>query len=89
MAYTLPSRSQLARFRKRMEKAHDALDTASYCLLEALRVFDGDKIPTKFPHAMAWEDAHATEAAIGALTQLLATAETYADKAIKEAEPTR
>ena len=83
---TLPSLAQLTRFRKRCEKAHDALESASYFLLEALRVYDGDKIPTKFPHAMAWEDAHATEAAIDALKSLLAVAETYAASAIAEAK---
>jgi hypothetical protein len=86
---TLPSLAQLVRFRKRCEKAHEAFESASWYLLEALRVYDGDKIPTKYPHAMAWEDAHATEAAIDALKSLLAGAETYADKAIAEAKATR
>ena len=81
---TLPSLAQLTRFRKRCEKAHDALESASYFLLEAIRVYDGDKIPTKFDAAMAWESAHSTEAAIDALKSLLAVAEDYADKAIVE-----
>lgn len=80
-----PSLAQLVRFRKRIQKAHEELDSASYHLLEGLRVFDGDKIPTKFDSAMAWEDAHSTEAAIGALTALLSAAEDYADQAIKAA----
>lgn len=79
-----PSLAQLVRLRKRLEKAHDALDEASYFLLEALRIYDGDKIPTAFPHAMAWEHATSVEAAINCLTSLLASAEGYADEAIKE-----
>lgn len=85
MAYKRASTAQLVRFRKRAEKAHDALDSASYYLLEALRAFDGDTIPTKHPDAMAWEDAKAVEAAIDALTALLSAAETYADQALVEA----
>lgn len=84
---TLPSRAQLVRFRKRLEKAHEELESASSHILDALRVFDGDKIPTKFPHAMAWEDAHAVEAAIDCLKSLLAAAETYASKALTEPTP--
>jgi len=83
---TLPSLAQLARFRKRCEKAHEAFEAASWYLLQALRVYDGDKIPTQFPAAMAWEDAHAVEAAIDALKSLLAAAETYADEAITDAK---
>jgi hypothetical protein len=80
---SLPSLPQLVRFRKRASKAHDALEDASYYLLEALRAYDGDKIPTKHNEAMAWEDAHAVEAAIDALKSLLAVAGTYADNALK------
>lgn len=83
-----PSLAQLVRLRRRLEKAHDALDNASYYLLEAGRVYDGDKIPTKFPHAMAWEEARSVEAAIDCLTSLLASAEGYADAAIKETKGT-
>jgi hypothetical protein len=86
---TQPSLAQLVRFRKRCEKAFEALETASWNLLEALRVYDGDKIPTKFPAAMAWEDAHSVEAAIDCLKALLATGETEADNAIKAAREVR
>lgn len=81
----LPALAQLVRFRKRLSKAHDALDDASYFLLEALRVYEGDKIATKFPAAMAWEYAHSVEAAIDSLTTLLSIAETEADEALKAA----
>jgi hypothetical protein len=85
----LPSIAQLVCFRKRCEKAQEAFESASFSLLEALRAYDGDKIPTKFPAAMAWENAHSTEAAIDALKALLAGAESDADEAIKEAKAAR
>ena len=78
------TREQLVRFRRRVEKAHEALDNASWLLLEAQRSFDGDKIPVKHDEAMAWEAARSAEAAIDALTTLLASAEGYADDALKE-----
>ena len=83
---TLPSVGQLARFRKRAEKAHEALEAASFHLLEALRAYDGDKIPVKFDAAMAWENANAVEKAIDALTSLLSVAEAEADEALKAAK---
>lgn len=82
---TLPTRAQLVRFRKRVEKAHDALESASFHLLAALRVYDGDKIPVNFDCAMAWEDVTAAEAAIGVLTRTLAGAETDTEEALKVA----
>ena len=84
MSFKLPNRPQMKRFDLRLEKAHDALDNASYYLLEALRVYDGDKIPTTFPQAMAWEYANSVERAIDALTTLLSQAETEIADALKK-----
>lgn len=75
----LPSTAQLVRFGKRVERAMDHLENASYEMLEALRTFDGDKIPLRFHIASAWESAHSTEAAIPALKHLLSVVLTDLD----------
>lgn len=84
---------QLVRFRRRLEKSMDALENASWYALEALRVFDGDRLQIgKFPAAMAWETAHSAEAAIPALKALLAAALTDANdqlRALREAARTQ
>jgi hypothetical protein len=70
----LPSIAALVRFERRLNKAMDGLESASNWALDALRVFDGDKLPLKSKASSAWETAHAAEAAIPALKMLLAEA---------------
>jgi hypothetical protein len=79
-----PSIPQLVRFEKRISKAMDGLESASNWALDALRVFDGDKLPIRLDAAMAWETAHVAEAAIPALKALLASALTDVAAQIKE-----
>lgn len=78
----LPSIPQLVRFRKRLEKAMDGLESASNWALDALRAFDGDKVPIEHPCAMAWEAAHSAEMAIPVLKGAIASALTDIDEQV-------
>lgn len=74
VAAEMPSIPALVRFEKRLSRAMDHLEIASNEALDALRVFDGDRLPLKFKAASAWETAHAAEGAIPALRMLIADA---------------
>jgi hypothetical protein len=82
-ATQLPSVPQLVRFRARLEKAMDGLESASNWALDALRAFDGDKVPVKHPCATAWEAAHSAEMAIPVLKGAIASALTDIDEQVK------
>ena len=73
-AISPPTIPQLVRFKKRIGRALDHLENASFEALSALRAFDGDKLPLRFSAASAWETAHSAEAAIPALKSLMADA---------------
>ena len=72
--YELPTGPQLVRISNRVEKAIDAIENASYVLLDARRVFDAEKVPTSEPIAMADHYIECAESALTAIRALLAVA---------------
>jgi hypothetical protein len=82
---TPPTIPQLVRFRARLSRAMDHLEKASWEALDALRAYDGDKLPVRFDAAMAWETAHSAEQAIPALKALIASALTDVEETLKAA----
>jgi hypothetical protein len=81
----LPTIAQLVRVKRRVDTAMEQIGSASYALLQAMRVFNGEAIPSAEPFAVAYLDIQRAEAILDAATALLAMAQDDATKQLAKA----
>lgn len=81
----LPTVPQLVRFKRRVDTAMEQIGAASYALLQAMRVFNGEAIPSAEPFSGAYLDVQRAEAILDAAAALLATAQDDASKQLAKA----
>jgi hypothetical protein len=81
----LPTIAQLVRVKRRVDTAMEQIESASYALLQAMRVFNGEAIPSAEPFSGAYLEIQRAEAILDAATALLAMAQGDASRQLAKA----